>query len=88
MRRFLVDLIQDAGAVIMTRGRSSSPKRKPKRTPTLDVDRLFRTMEEQRARAEEMITRVRAMRMRALEMQDKMSRPTFQSIILPENLIR
>ena len=72
----------------MTHRRSSPPKCKPKRTPSLDVGRLFRTMEEQRARAEEMITRVRAMRTRALEMQDKMSRPTFQSIILPDNLIR
>jgi len=72
----------------MTHRRTSSPKRKPKQIRTLDVDRLFRTMDEQRARAEEMITQVRAMRMRALEVQDKMSRPTFQSIILPDNLIR
>ena len=45
-------------------------------------------MDEQKARAEEMITQVRAMRMRALEMQDRISRPMFPSIILPDNPIR
>ena len=67
----------------MARRRSSSQKSKKLPNFTLDFDRLFRKMDEQRASAAAMITEARAMRIRALEMQDKMSRSISASIILP-----
>jgi hypothetical protein len=67
----------------MTRRKSSSLKSKPVPILNLDVEELFRRMDEQRAKAAEMIVRARAMRVRAIEMQGKISAPMYPSSFRP-----
>jgi hypothetical protein len=67
----------------MARRKSSSLKSKPMATLNLDVEGLFRRMDEQRAQAAEMIAKARAMRVRAIEMQGKVSAPIYPSSFRP-----
>ena len=62
---------------MMTRRTSPSPKNKAASILNLDFEGLFRRMDEQRARAAEMIIKARAMRVRAIEMKDKISVPIY-----------
>ena len=62
---------------MMARRRSPSPKSKPASILNLDFEGLFRRMDEQRARAAEMIIKARVMRIRAIEMKDKISVPIY-----------
>ena len=62
---------------MMTRRTSPAPKNKAASILKLDFEGLFRRMDEQRARAAEMILIARAMRVRAVEMKDKISVPIY-----------
>ena len=62
---------------MMTRRTSTSPKNKAASILNLDFEGLFRRMDEQRAKAAEMIIKARAMRVRAIEMKDKISVPIY-----------
>jgi hypothetical protein len=66
----------------MTSRKSSSLKSKPT-LRNLDFEGLFRRMDEQRAKAAEMIIRARVMRIRAIEMKNKIPAPIYPNSFRP-----